>query len=182
MRWIFGALLALATPAAADVLGLNDYDALFAADGAEIATLADGSEVLSLPGPVQVMRSDQGITTLDGTDGGALGCFVRILSQIAAFEAACDAPFDADQRARLESYRDRALDFYAANAQPPVTPQDARARFEALVEASSEAAARYCEAGAGVRDFMDTVLSDGTAEVVARMTEVPRLPADNPCL
>lgn len=182
MKTMIAFALLSAGTAQADVLGLNDYESLFAAQGAAIEQLADGSEVLSLPADVQVMRSDRGITTLDLGPSGAVGCFVRILSQIAAYQAACDDPFDAGQMARLADYRDQVLTFYAANAQPAADLTEARARFDALIAASVPNTTQYCGGDSDIRPFMDSVLSPDTADVVAAMIEVPRLPADNPCL
>jgi len=180
-RWWAGVVL-MASPVQADVLGLNDYDAMFALEGAEISQLEDGSRVLQLPQGVQVMQSDGRYTSLDTGPLGAVGCFVRILSQIAAYQQACEGPFDADQMGLLEGFLDRSLAFYAANTQPTATLEEARARFDSLVEVSMTNAAGYCSQPGDIATFMQSVLSPQTVAVVDQMLSTPRLPVDNPCL
>lgn len=183
MRPILGAVLTLCCGTVqADVLGLVDYDALFAANADAIEVLANGAEAIELPGGVFVSRQDGQIVTLDQSNGGAVGCFVNILAQIESYQMACDVSLDAGQAARLEIYRTQALTFYAANVSPTVTLDTARARFDTLRDRSQYASGAFCDPDGNIALFLNSFLDEATQEVLDRLTEVPRLPASNPCL
>jgi len=168
--------------AAADVLGLNDYDALFNDPAIAVTTLDNGSKAIEIDGTVQVNRTETGFTTLDVSQGGAVGCFVRILSQIDAFQAACDDPIEAEFMENHRIYLDRVLQFYAANTSPVSDIATVRDRYDAFVDASTDNARQYCAGDGDVETFMRSVLSASTVATVDTMVATPRLPADNPCL
>lgn len=182
MKWMITAAMLLAGAAQADVLGLTDYDAIFAAEGAVMQTLDDGSSVVALPENVQIMRSDRGITSVDAGPLGALGCFVNVLSNVAAFEVACGGLLDDADRARMDTMLDQIMPFYAANVVPPTTADIAREKFDALIVQEAATAANYCEMTDETRTFLRSVVSDNTAQMVQQMLAVPRFPASNPCL
>jgi len=170
------------TAATADILGLNDYDALFADPATEVTILDDGSEAIEIDGQIQISRNDDRITTLDITNTGAVGCFVQILSQIEAYQSACDDPIEAEFMENHRTYLDRILAFYAANTAPVSDVATVRQRYDAYVEATTQNARQYCAGDGQVETFMRSVLAASTAAAVDQMTSTPRLPADNPCI
>lgn len=171
-----------ATTAHADLLGLNDYDALFADPANEITQLESGSEAIEIDGQIQISRSENGITTLDISNAGAVGCFVKILSQIEAYQTACDDPIEAEYMENHRIYLDRILTFYAANTSPVSDMATVRQRYDAYVEATTDNARQYCAGDGNVEAFMRSVLQASTAAAVDEMVANPRLPADNPCV
>lgn len=183
MTRLFILIGCLAAPvASADVLGLNDYDALFAENADQVTNLDAGTVAIDLGDGILISREGDRLITLDQTAGGAVGCFVRILSQIDAFQQACDAPFTADQMALHAGFLAQVLDFYAANTAPASEIATATQRYRALVDGSLPNAATYCDGDSGITAFMQSVLAPQTQAVVDTMTATPRLPVDNPCL
>ena len=182
MKYLCIASALAGTAAQADVLGLNDYEALFAAPDAAVAQLEDGTQVISLDDTVQISRDGDRITTLDITDGGAVGCFVRILSQIEAYQTACDSPIEVEVMENHRTYLDQVLSFYADNTFPVSDAQTVRDRYDAFVAGSAANARQYCGGDRDVETFMRNVLRPTTQAALDHMTSIPRLPADNPCL
>ncbi|MEJ6396873.1 hypothetical protein [Yoonia sp. 208BN28-4] len=181
IRFYAPAFVLCAGLAQADVLGLNDYDALFAANADAIEELANGAEAIALEGGIFVSRQDGDVVTLDQSEGGAVGCFVSILAQVDSYVATCDVTLEADKAARLERFRTSALTFYGQNTSPQATPEAVRTSYDALRDASPYNSGDFCDAEGNIAAFIPSFLGDSTDEVVDQMIAVPRLPASNPC-
>jgi len=170
------------TTAQADLLGLNDYDAMFADPANEITQLSNGGEAIEIDGKTQISRAESRVTTLDISNAGAVGCFVNILSQIEAYQIACDDPIEAEYMENHRVFLDRILTFYAANTSPVSDMATVRQRYDEYVAETTSNARRYCGGDGEVEVFMRSVLEATTAAAVDEMVATPRLPADNPCI
>ncbi|EBA12094.1 hypothetical protein [Roseobacter sp. CCS2] len=173
-----------AGPVAADPLDLIDYDALFADKAADVMDVSETRSLLRI-GDVTLIRDEslpRGYTGLDEGGQGAMGCFVSILATIESAMQACEAELPAAQVETQTAYRSAALAFYAENVIPPVDPELAQERYNALVSSQIEGARPFCSNLDLVTTLADRVFSPEGAEEISGMMATPRLPVANPCL
>lgn len=192
MRALATALALAATPAAADPLGLIDYEALFAAHADRVRTDAQGNAVLALPPATRITRLQgdlEGVLGIDMSQGGAPGCIVSVALDIAALSGACPDLLSDAQRRAFDANLAPVLAFYAANVFPPTTPDAVRARLDALAadraaawRAAPEWSAAACLPDPENAPLVTAFTSDALGQMLPAILAVPRLPVGNPCL
>ncbi len=189
IRTMFCALACLSGPVWADPSGAIDFEALFAANAAEVEEVmssnADNSRWrLRTPGGVTVWADGtegaRRFSAMDETPAGAVGCLWNAYADIARLHLSCPDALSEDEAAQLQEFRGRIGDFIADNTYPPV----ARADFWAYWQDATRA-----DDGLACDSIMDpptgplvqTLLSPQFVNVLDGMLAVPRLPAETPC-
>lgn len=171
-------LLLSPTLGRADVLGLNDYDAIYEENQSSIVMDADGIERLDLPGGVVLTWQDGDLTQArDRSGDGALGCYVLIMVEFQSYLANCEVSSTPAEIAQFDRYMDGVLAFYARNASPPSDLNNARMKYGGLV-----ARRTHCTADASMQPMFDGISKAFMSTPVAEFNEVDRLPVNNPCL
>lgn len=179
MKWFIALSLSLCSSGAlADVLGLIDYDALFAAHADEITRDEGGFERLVI-GEVLLTRYPNQVVSTDLSQHGAIGCFTGLFGIADATVRMCPDLVNPAEQDQLDSIREKLLAFYEHNVGRPVTAQQVRDGYE------SRALIRHPDACSDpdILMFIDHFAREPkTIDTIDQLFDQPRLPAGNPCL
>ncbi|WP_321341748.1 hypothetical protein [Breoghania sp.] len=167
-----------ALPTQADPLGLNDYPALFDAYPDRIVLNANGSETLTLPDGVKVIRMKGRYVGFDPK--GAVGCPVQAFIAIEAYGERCPDLMSEKQAVRFEANKATLIAFYAQNAYPAVSRKQVRERYDEMVALSAKQEFSCDDPSPDVVHKALTGLLD--ARALAKILAIPRLPVSDPCL
>lgn len=184
------ALVIAAQTAAADPLGLVDYDRVFIKNVASVAVADNGDLVLDLPGNVSLLRQPSGtgnggiITAVDFSKIGAVGCAATLYASIEAVAQTCDGAFTSQQIEQLLTYRGELLDYYAENTYPAASRASVQVAFDAYVDRLAPVAPAFCQtfATSERKPFYDFMTSAQMRPEFDALLSEPRLPVSNPCL
>ncbi len=190
MRLLTSLILILAaTSAAADPLGLVDYDRLFIKHVSNVEVSDNGEMVLKLPGNVAILRQPNAatnggnITAVDFSKIGAVGCAASLYALIEAVAKSCDGSFSPDQIAKLETYRGELLDYYADNTYPAASRASVQNAYDAYVARLAPQNPASCKRVSAERKaFFDFMTSERMRPEFDALLSEPRLPVANPCL
>jgi hypothetical protein len=178
MRGLLAAVAVLVA-GAAGAEDWNDYGLVMQQNAENVVSTLDGAGgvtlTLDMGDGVTVVCDAEGCIGQDS--GGAVGCMLRIVTELRALAATCPGMADDSRRAGLEGIFDRAGAFAAANAVPPRDWAAMRAEID------GRAPPNGCPLPGSDADVMMQALS--TPESIAQMDralERPRLPVAAPCL
>lgn len=181
------AVVMFAQSAAADPLGLVDYDSLFIKNVANVEIADNGDLVLRLPGNVSLLRQQTGfsgqITAVDFSKIGAVGCAATLYASIEAIAHTCKGEFSLEQVEQLVTYRDELLDYYADNTYPVASRASVQVAYDAYVTRVTPHAPEFCSSFGGDRKmFFNFMTSEQMRPEFDALLSEPRLPVGNPCL
>jgi hypothetical protein len=164
----------------AEVVFPFDADKLFADHAALVELRADGAERLVLPGGVEVIRSESGISARDAS--GPVGCY---LADLLAYKWVIDqcSPFLPPEENLVARRIERVVDFAAQNAYPPISGSDVRIWFDAHSSQPSleDFSCREVEADGSLAEMKEALLATETEAAIASLLAAPRLPVLDPC-
>lgn len=160
-----------------------DFEAVFAAHADQVERSDDGRRKLKTESGVEIRETGSGIVGLDWSEGGAVGCLMRIYTEVAAVARVCDLGLEPAAEARLQERTQRLAAFFAENTLPRMDPGDRDAALEQTLTALAAARQGQCpDPGSEPQMFMVEMTSEDLDPVLDKALAVPRLPVANPCL
>ncbi|MEP3347424.1 MAG: hypothetical protein ABJN34_07800 [Litoreibacter sp.] len=183
MKWLVMALM-LAGPAAAQTALDTDFEKLVEEAGSQDEVVTHGVTIIRERMP----NGPTSYEAFDGTDQGAVGCWMMIAVHASAMDRQCELSVNPSERAALDNLLGGIARFYAEN-NVPIMPEGrdlvaVRSAIEMLIKGESTTIIpENCtgEPADFVESFVDNLSVTASEEHFQNVLGPKRIPVMSPC-